>query len=403
MIQPTLKSRAFTLVEVLVVMSMLAILIALVLFVAGGVGGTEAHMRSKHHLREINQFMQGYTASHDGRILPSQFDSLDEQGSEVGGPGSRLAYDLTSNGAEWIDNNNRYVSNDDPATDLIARGTWADLLWVENSIDENLGMADLEVDEWDGGTGPTYRSYRYAAPDRTFYEKNPRWEKNPLRSVGVNSWNWPRWDDSGNQVDMNPNEIGTPGSGDDRPRGLPLPMGSGAWQKDMPGFFAANNFFDSRSHRDVSGDEGTSQSDRFWSEGQIRSMSRSVYLVDSFAGETIGGTPGFIGSNEYQLDHDDYYTDTIDAYAVPDDLLMSADGSPGSDGPSEGLCTQEVDFRYNGNSACLMLYLDGHTDTTDIWDSIWELEGRDGIPGRNIRILDLDKRRASPIMQPGGN
>ena len=69
-------------------------------------------------------------------------------------------------------------------------------------------------------------------------------------------------------------------------------------------------------------------------------------------------------------------------------------------GPGTGLCTQEVDFRYSGGEDCLMLMLDGHIRQEARWGSIWDLESRNGNPGRGIRILELDKRKASPIMTP---
>lgn len=412
--QATSRRYAFTLVEVMVVISILAILISMVLYVSGGVSGTEAQMQSKHHLREINQWMQNYSSSHDSRVLPSQFDRLDEDGEDVGGVGSRLAYDLVGSGdsaeAHWINCNNRYLSQDDPVLDLIGRGTWADILWSENGLNKQLGTPDIGVgvtsdgdgissaSSWAGGSN-TFRSYRYAAPDREYYEKYASWEKNPLRSVASNSHNFPRWDSAGEEVSYDQGSIGQPSVGNGLASGLHAPLGAGAWDQGMPGYFAANNFFDSRSEQDVTFVDGDSDIDREWTIGQIRAPGRSMYLVDSFAGETIGGTLPFLGSSNYQDQRQEYYLNTIDAFKVPGELIYSEDKQQLS-GPGTGVCTQEVDFRYNGGESCLVLYLDGHVDQQERWSEIWDLEGRDGSPGRGIRVLELDKRKAKPLMSP---
>lgn len=418
-------ARGFTLTEVMVVISVIAILVAMVLYVTSGFRDSDAFVRSKNHLRQINQWSQGYTNAHDARILPSQFDRLEEDGFEVGNVASRKAYNLSpipGQGAEvvvWIENNNRYNMQGDPVLDLIGRGTWADILWVENNLNEKLGMPDVKIgsfsegglsdapgyhqypDSWAGGDR-SYRSYKYAAPDRAYYEQFSSWEKNPLRSVAVNTWNYPRWDQDGDQVDFDKMRAGLPDATDFRPAGLALPAGSGAWQQNIPGFFAANNFFDSRSERDHSGDMNRSAIDREWAEGQVHAPSRSMYLVDSFAGETIGGTPPFLGSPNYQTQRQNYDQDTIASYSVPADLIYDIDKNIISDRPNDGVCLQEIDFRYNGNASCLMLFLDGHVSQEDAWSTLWDLEGSNLNPGRNIRIMDLDKRKASPLLQPGG-
>ena len=388
----TTSRTAFTLTEVLVVMMMLAILVSLVLYATSGVTQSDALMRSQNNMRDINTFMQQYTNSNDARILPSQFDRYDEEGDGIGGAGSRMAYELVDDQAEWIDNNNPYQSLDDPVLDLVHRGTWVDLLWVEGNLGDSLSMADMPIDEWGGSGGDEfYRSFKYSAPDRTFYEDNPRYDKNPLRSSVVNTWNWPRWDDNGNQTDFNRSEIGTESA--DGLKGLPVPRGSGAWERNYAGFFAANNFFDSRSARDISGEPGDSNRDRSWAEGQIKAPNRSLYLIDSFAGETIGGTPGFLGSQDYATQQAQYYEDTLRAFEVPAEFTDSIEGD--STSPADtGQCNQEVDFRYANQ--CLMLFLDGHVEQQTPWSNLWDLEGFDGSAGRGVRILDLDKREARP-------
>lgn len=386
----TTSRTAFTLTEVLVVMMMLAILVSLVLYATSGITQSDALLRSQNNMREINTFMQQYTNSNNSAILPSQFDRFDEEGESIGGPGSRMAYELAGDQAQWIANNNPYQSLGDPALDLVQRGTWVDLLWVEGNLGDTLSVADMSIDDWGSGGGDLYRSFKYTAPGRVFYEDNPRWDKNPLRSAVVNSWNWPRWDDSGDETDFNRTQVGTDSA--DGLLGLPVPRGSGAWEKNFPGFFAANNFFDSRSARDISGDVDDSNRDRSWAEGQIKAPNRSLYLIDSFAGETIGGTPGFLGSSDYAAQQAQYYEDTLRAFEVPAELTDSIEGD--STGPDTGRCNQEVDFRYANQ--CLMLFLDGHVEQQTRWSNLWDLEGFDGTAGRGIRILDLDKREARP-------
>ncbi|MDG1899324.1 MAG: type II secretion system protein [Phycisphaerales bacterium] len=394
--QKTKPRHAFTLTEVLVVMMMLAILISLVLYASSGFSQSDALLRSQNHLREVNQYMQNYTNSNNGRIVPSQFNRYDEEGDSIGGAASRMAYSLNGENVEWIGVNNPYQSLDDPAQDLTHVGTWADLIWVESNLGDSLTVADMPIDDWGSGSGELYRSFKYSAPDRTFYKENDRWEKNPLRSVAVNTWNWPRWDANGDQTDFNASIAGTDVDGG--LAGLPVPRGSGAWERNMPGFFAANNFFDSRSLHDVTGNEDDSRTDRYWSEGQIKAPARSVYLVDSFAGETIGGTPGFLGSSDYATQQGDYYDDTVDSFYAFGEELESIGGD--STEIDTGICTQEVDFRYG--KTCLMLFLDGHVGQEEQWGSLWDLEGREGNPGRSIRILDLDKRKANPDLASGG-
>ena len=415
MVRAASRIRAFTLVEVMVVISILAILISMVLYVSGGVSGTEQLLRSQNHLREINQWMQAYSNSRDDRVVPSQFDRFHEdgEGEEIGGVASRLAYDMQGSGdlsrAHWIACNNRYVSQGDPVLVLVSRGTWTDILWVENGLDKRLGAPDIEMSglvdrqtlssmpEWTGGSN-TYRSYKYSAPDREYYENDPDWDKNPLRSVAANTHNYPRWDANGNEVFFDVASAGT-SAGSSDPLGIHAPLGNGAWDKDMPGFFAANNFFDSRSEQDVTGSANASKIDREWTTGQVRAPSRSMYLVDSFAGEAIGGTMPFNGSSDFTNQSRNYYLETIDAFAVPAELTYGENKEVLST-PETGLCTQEVDFRYNGGEECLMLMLDGHIQQEARWGSIWDLESRDGNPGRGIRILELDKRKAHPIMMP---
>ena len=106
-----------------------------------------------------------------------------------------------------------------------------------------------------------------------------------------------------------------------------------------------------------------------------------MYLVDSFAGLTIGGGP----SDEQA---------TFDAFLTQDvGSALRLDGSGSGSTPGVN-ATQEVDYRYSGGDACLMLFLDGHTELVSRFTNLRELQGGDGLPGRGIRVTDLDKRKS---------
>ena len=101
-----------------------------------------------------------------------------------------------------------------------------------------------------------------------------------------------------------------------------------------------------------------------------------MYLVDSFAGEVIQP-----------------WAERFKA-VVPT-------GQNQND-PTPGIASEiQVDFRYS--EVCLMLFLDGHSETQSKWDGIEELEGYAGNPAdydpanRRIRIRELDKRISSIV------
>jgi hypothetical protein len=113
-----------------------------------------------------------------------------------------------------------------------------------------------------------------------------------------------------------------------------------------------------------------------WTHGQIKAPARSLYLVDSFAGETIGAAP----------DEENYREATETAFIT---------GSRRNfDSP------QQVDFRYG--EQCLMLMLDGSVRKESTWGVLENLQGAiaDGpmdssglATGRGIRVTNLHKRR----------
>jgi hypothetical protein len=187
-------------------------------------------------------------------------------------------------------------------------GTWSDILW-----------AVFEVGAFEDQATPGAPNYRFDSPDQALYDKLGRWDENPFRSAAPNS------------------SIVDGGTG-------PRPFGTGAQEAGEPGYFAANQFFNADATTSGSTYNG------WFTLGQIKVPSQSLYLVDSFAGEVI---------------EDD------------------TDGFGGVDGAG----AIEADFRYG--DVCLMLLLDGHIEQQGPWEEICDLEGPGG---RGIRVRDLDSR-----------
>lgn len=182
-----------------------------------------------------------------------------------------------------------HVRSGAPVTGAANQGTWTDILWVYGEV------AALP--------------YQFDSPDEQAYRTDPDITVNPFRSTAPNTRD---------------------AVGD----GTAIPFGTGADEAGLPGYFAANDFFNARP--DAPTDWGATPppaTGRWYTQGQIKAPDRSMYLVDSFAGEVIG-------LNKEPWD---------------------VDGG-----------TAEVDFRYN--SACLMLFLDGHTEPQSAWANLSALE-----------------------------
>lgn len=376
-------NSGFSLVEMLVVISIIGVLVGLTLTALSGVDGTEQLLRSRNNLRQIHTWMENYSNNHRDRIVPSQFDYLDENGTELGKVASATGFTGDGDDLAWLPTNNLLGSSSEPRDGFVSQGTYADILWVETNLADDVGVADFPLVTPGGGlyNGPTVNvSYKYRSPDRHIYDYDPNFKRHPLRSFAPNTHNFPRFDSGGSDSYMPLGEIG--GSSQAGIKGYPKPMGSGAYEKGLPGFFAANNFFDARSTRDRTLQDDASNIDRYVTMGQLTSPASSMYLVDSFAGTTIGGGP------------DDELSTAL-AFLIQDynnvSVLGQGDLEVGVSGPS----TQEVDLRYGEGSSCLMLFLDGHTDVINRFGRIEDLQGADGgPPGRGIRITDLDRRKS---------
>lgn len=319
-----LNRTAFTLPEVLVVMGVIAVLVAVLLPALTG-GLTSASMaNSQSRMRQIAMWMSMYSSDHREFILPSQFNYQDP--SNPNAPVNNYPVKVRSHSS--LDNS--------PWGSWRYKGTWADILWTTYDIGASQNL------------GPFADQYRYDTPEPDLYDSDPAgdiYEQlgidniNPFRAAAPNSANSPG------------SMTGTAG---------PTPYGDGAKEAGMPGYFAANNFFnaDPNAPDDPDGNPPPTIG-RWYTTGQIKAPDRSMYLVDSLAGETID--PVF------------------EAY---DNTLPANPNTPK---------TIQVDFRYNG--ACLMMFLDGHSAPQTPWTTLTELEGcTDGSTvqlGRGIRIRNL--------------
>jgi type II secretory pathway pseudopilin PulG len=278
------RSSAFTLTEVLVVLGIIVLLLAMLLPALAG--GQESARTSKtvSHLRGIAHMMQMYAGDNRGNVLPSQFNH--HRDAFPGHPRCNPAL------GEWH-----------------ARGTWADLLWTM-----------YEMGAWPEAVPALSNDYQFDSPDGALYKLVGDIEHNPLRAAQPNT-----------------RDV-FEGSG-------PTPYGSGAQERGLPGYLAANQFFNDDSL-------SPTYNGRF-KFAQMQSPDRSMYLVDSYAGEVIEDEP------------------------APFDTATDADD------PSN--ITLEVDFRYA--DSCLILFLDGHSGLQGRWLDLDELEDDD-----DVRVRDLDRR-----------
>jgi prepilin-type N-terminal cleavage/methylation domain-containing protein len=113
------------------------------------------------------------------------------------------------------------------------------------------------------------------------------------------------------------------------------------------GFFAANQFFNA--------DPNSPTFNNWWRLGQIAEPAKSLYLIDSFAGETIEDDPNYWGVNELNW---------------------------------------QVDYRYAGDA--LILFIDGHTGSLGEVKQPYTLPATNDLEEieliRKIRITNLDRR-----------
>src|SRR5262245_37919253 len=274
--------RGFTIPELLVVIGVIALLIAVLVPALAGALRTGDMAKSQNSLKQNHMFMGLYSTDNHEFIPPSQFDY-------------RVSVAPPQNYPVKVRSHPGLTAT--PWGNLRYQGTWADILWTTSGLGEKAefsGNIDAEV-------------YRYDSPDRAVYEEDPDFSQSPFRSAAPNSQDTP--------PGLYPLPVG------------PRPYGSGAHEVTLPGFFAANDFFNARPDApDRPNPNGngammaTPDIGWWYTTGQIKSPDRSMYLVDSFAGETI-------------------------SFDVPGSMLNPYNNEEPAGG---GYKTIEVDFRYNG-------------------------------------------------------
>ena len=331
----TAKTRGFTIVELMVVIAIIGILASLLITGVSKSIGAAKTAQSQNKLRSMHIWIQGWAGDHNDRVLPSQFDWNDE--AEAG--------TMVQVKNEDFHGGDRHI------------GTWADILWASNSMYKEYGVDDRHATEVD------VLRWKSSCPTADIYVNTPNFD-NPFRSELPNSRNFYTGTDA-----------------------APKPFGPGAQQHKLQGFFAANDFFDARSDADGHPDGGNSNStiDRYYTFGMLESPSKSLYLVDSAAGETI--------SHKDDSGNDDESAWLFDF----GDATLTVDGASGAVKNPTG----EIDYRYGvKNGLCLILMLDGHVVQETPWsrlgldNPILDTGGPDPstLQGRGIRVGNLTKR-----------
>lgn len=306
----------FTVVELMVVVAIIIVLVGILLVALSG-GRAQAHMaKSMSSLKQIGTWMTLYSGENRDTIVPSQFNYQE---------------------AEYKGKPRAFPDGVTPAAGEEHRGTWTDILWTryaDSSFPEAAGFPDC------GGN-----DYKFDSPDNTLYGHLGEDIKSPFRSSAKNTRNA--------QVDE-PFD----------PTIQPLPFGPGAQARGEPGYFAANNFFNA--------DHEATTSPRWWSQGQIALPAKSLYAIDSWAGEVIEVNQG--AGPDFEPD------------CAPWDFSDGAVIAP-SGGGGGGSLKGQVDFRYQ--DAALILFLDNHVKPETPWETLDQLQGQ-GQGQRGIRVRELD-------------
>jgi len=311
------RLRAFTIVEMLVVIGIIAALVGILLPVLGIVRRNAELATSQANLRTVAAFLTAYSLDSRDHIVPSQFDYTAAAGRTVVRSAS--------------------PANTQPNTGQLLKGSWTDILWTVNKLGPIAPVQDEDA------PSPSW-NYRYDSPDYWAYTNSEQPPVNPMRS----------------KVPMT-----TPISALDASDARPFGDGACARELGQPGYFAANDFFNS-----IAAEGGR----WYTTNAMVRMPSQSLYLVDSRAGETIDPP---LGWNEITRDWADAESKKrwapIRNNVAPDD-------------PDHPRQRCEVEFRYVGD-LCLILYLDAHLATMGKWASYAELSS-----ARQTRVDRLDRR-----------
>lgn len=297
------QARGMTLVEILTVIGIIVVLLAILLPGLRVVRRNGELVKSQGNLRQIFTYWTSYATDNREFVVPSQFDNRDAAyKGKVRAPSPKSVSPLLGPiefGGTGAPDETAFV------------GTWTDILWTYADL------PPLSLSWGPSNPGPNYYNYRYDSPDRIVYETEPGFN-NVFRSTEP----------------MTKVLGGT--------EFIPFGTGTNSKERGHPGYFAANDYLSAIY------DPSDPDSGRWFSRAQIRIPDRSIYLVDSFGGETI------------------------------------ADDETGWGDPDSEFDTQ-VDFRYIGNNA-LILTFEGGVKTEPEFDDILEIKDR------GYRIQGLDKR-----------
>ncbi|MCZ6445597.1 MAG: prepilin-type N-terminal cleavage/methylation domain-containing protein, partial [Planctomycetota bacterium] len=197
--------RGFTLTELMVVIGIIVVLLGLLLPALAGVFSSGLMTKSMSNMRQIGRWMRMYSSDNREFIVPSQFN--------YSYPDCPTCY------------RGKVRSAADPPLGDQHKGTWSDILWT---VFEGGVFPEAGVPVANGGLD---YDYRFDSPDKKLYDLVGGDLENPFRSAALNKRNAPAGSGTG------PAPIGDAD---------PTPFGSGAQGIGRPGYFAANNFFDSR-------------------------------------------------------------------------------------------------------------------------------------------------------------
>jgi prepilin-type N-terminal cleavage/methylation domain-containing protein len=290
--------RGFSIVEMLAVAAAIAVLVGILLPVLNAARRSALYGTSQSNLRQVGQYLVLYAGDNREAIVPTAFDYRANLA-----PGKvRTASPVG-------------VA---PPIGAISVGSWVDILWTENSLGPIATNDDTTPNPW---------NYRFDSPDAAYYALGGD-AKNVFRSAEAM-------------------QAIPPGGGTGA-----TPFGDGALEseKQNPGYFGGNPFFDARPPTTAHPYSG-----RFWVTGQIKRPSASMYCMDAWVGELL----------------------TVN--------------EPNLSNTSDTLNLTGVEWRYSGGYA-LSLYLDGQVASVAEWDNLRELEQDLG-----VRVFDLDKQRFFPI------